>query len=121
MKWFLAMAATLHAAFMAVELYHWDHPFVLNLVSEKLKKGIPPIGPQLDLLTTVVHNAGIYNGIVAGGLFWAASGKASLDVARVMLMGAVAAGIFGAVTIHWPTGIQAVVGITGLFLLPKRS
>jgi hypothetical protein len=24
------------------------------------------------LLATIVHNAGIYNGIVAGGLFWAA-------------------------------------------------
>jgi hypothetical protein len=97
------------------------HPCILSLVGKKLLDGTALVDPQLHLVKTVLHNAGIYNGIVAGGLFWAASGEASLDVARVMLIGAVVAGVFGAVTIDWPTAVQAVFGIVGLVLLPKRT
>lgn len=65
-----------------------------------------------------MHNAGIYNGILAGGLFWAAyAGLAATDVALVMLVGAVVAGIFGTATLKSPaTALQAAVGIIGLIL-----
>jgi uncharacterized membrane protein len=74
---------------------------------------------QKKLVATVVHNAGIYYGIIAGGLFWAAfGGSAATEVARVMLAGAVIAGVFGTTTLKsLLPAAQAVVGIIGLVLI----
>ena len=72
-----------------------------------------------DMVATIVHNAGIYNGILAAGLFWAAlTGESANDVARVLLAGAAIAGIFGTVTMKSvPTAVQAVLGIIGLLII----
>jgi len=118
MQWFLMGAAGLHVLFMLAELFPWSFPALLRAASQKLPSNEPFTAAQQKLVATVVHNAGIYNGIVAGGLLWSAFGGAPvLDVARVMLMGAVVAGVFGAVTIQSPVpAVQALVGIIGLFL-----
>jgi uncharacterized membrane protein len=117
--WFLMGAAVLHLLFMAAELFPWSLPVLLGVVSKKLPAGEPFTDAQQNLVATVVHNAGIYNAIVAGGLLWAAfGGQSAIGVARVMLMGATLAGVFGTVTLKSPvTAVQAVVGIFGLFLL----
>jgi len=122
MKPFLFVAGLLHAGFLFAEMFPWSNPYLLCLVSKDFHhQSVSFSGAQLELVSIIVHNAGIYNGIVAGGLFWAASGKASLDVARVMLIGAVVAGVFGAATLDPKTAVQAVVGIIGLVLLQKRT
>src|SRR5688572_9382516 len=74
---------------------------------------------QRTLVATIVHNAGIYNGILAAGLAWAAlTGESAHDVARVLLAGAAAAGIFGTVTMRSaPTVVQAFLGIIGLLII----
>jgi len=118
MKVILWVAGLLHAGFLFAEMFPLSNPCLLRSVSPNFSATFA--GNELRLVSIIVHNAGIYNGIVAGGLFWAASGKASLDVARVMLIGAVVAGIFG-VSISWWTLVQAAVGIIGLLLLPKRT
>ena len=99
--------------------FPWPFPALLRAASKKLPAGEPFTAAQQKLVATVVHNAGIYNAILAGGLLWAAFGGPSLaDVARVMLAGATAAGIFGAITLKSPVpAVQAAVGIVGLFLL----
>jgi putative membrane protein len=119
MNWFLIVVAALHACFMLGELLPWKAPLVLQKVSEKLK-GEPFSPEQQRLVATIVHNVGIYNGIVAGGLFWAAfAGAPATDVARVLLIGATVAGVFGTMTLKSPlTALQAIAGIIGL-LLPK--
>ena len=119
MKWFLLGVALLHAAFMALELFPWRVPFLLALLSRKLPASGPFTEAQRDLVATIVHNAGIYNGILAGGLFWAAlTGESANDVARVLLAGAAVAGIFGTATMRSaPTAVQAALGIGGLLLL----
>jgi putative membrane protein len=129
MKWFLIVAALLHLSFMICELFPWQVPVSLELASKGLPEFSPGLTPPQEkvlaehqrLTATVVHNAGIYNGIVAGGLFWAAyGGLAATDVALVMLMGAVVAGIFGTATLRSPvTALQAVIGIIGLILVLK--
>jgi len=131
MKLFLLGAAGLHALFMVFELFPWSTPLSLKLASNKLPKfpAAPPLtaaqGDALDarqrLTATVVHNAGIYNGIVGGGLSWAAlAGTSAIDVAWVMLIGAVVAGAFGTATLKsGVTAIQALVGIVGLVLVWK--
>jgi hypothetical protein len=134
MKYFLLGAAALHASFMAAELLPWPRPLLLQKASENLhpitdliKDELPPeakfTDEQLKLIATIVHNAGIYNGIVAGGLLWAAIHENDgHNVARVMLMGATAAGIFGTMTLKsWPTALQGLVGLVGLFLVSPKT
>jgi uncharacterized membrane protein len=131
MKLFLLGAAALHALFMVFELFPWSTPFSLQLASSKLPK-LPASHLLTDdqekffaarqrLTATAVHNAGIYNGIVAGGLSWAAlAGNSAIDVAWVMLIGATVAGAFGTVTLKsGVTAFQALVGIIGLVLVWK--
>ena len=129
MRFFLFVAALLHALFMGAELFPWPLPLLLKIASKKL-----PADPrfadarfpdakfskeQRELVAVIVRNAGIYNGIVCGGLLWAAfAWPQGHDVARVMLLGAVAAGVFGTVTLKSPvTALQAAVGIAGLFII----
>ena len=117
MRPFLFIAAGLHAAFMICELFP-SVPVLLGIVSKKLPKLPPdnkPFTPQQqELVATIVRNAGLYNGIVAGGLLWATCGGHP-DVAHVMLVGAVVAGTFGTVTLKSPVpAVQAIVGIIGL-------
>jgi hypothetical protein len=126
MKWFLIGAATLHALFMLCELFPWRFPLLLRVVSKKLPT-VDAHGPwtptQQSLVSTIVHNAGIYNAILAGGLFWAAAAADPLNdatraVALVLLAGATLAGVFGTATLKSPvTAVQAIVGGVGLMLL----
>lgn len=130
MRAFLIVVAAVHAIFMLCELFPWSSPLLLRVVSKKLPDLPPdvrePAGRkwstrQKPLVATIVQNAGIYNGIVAGGLLWAAmAGDAGRDVARVLLAGAAVAGIFGTATLKSPvTAVQAILGIAGLLLLNR--
>ena len=119
MTWFLVGVAALHVAFMVLELFPWRAPVLLRIVSKGLPAGEAFTTQQGSLVATIVHNAGIYNGILAGGLLWAAiAGEPANDVARVLLAGAAAAGIFGTVTMKSaPTAVQALLGIVGFLML----
>jgi len=128
MKAVLLVAGLLHAGFVFAEMYPWSNPLLLSVVSRKRKlpqlpKDLAPGGgyftdQQQLLLAGIVHNAGIYNAILAGGFLWATCPGVSTDVARVMLIGAVIAGIFGAVTLKtWVPGLQVVVGAIGLYFI----
>jgi uncharacterized membrane protein len=119
MRWFILVGACLHVLFMMAELFPWPLPLLLRVASKKLPQGESFSAAQQRLVATIVHNAGIYNGIVAGGLLWAGFGEdGAAAVARVMFAGAIAAGVFGTVTLKSPvTAVQAVVGIVGLFVI----
>jgi ABC-type Na+ efflux pump permease subunit len=79
MIYFLIGAAELHALFMVAELFPWRLPALLRIASKGLPKGEPCTYAQQTLVATIVHNAGIHNGILAGGLFWAAFRRRSRD------------------------------------------
>ena len=134
MRVFLFVVAALHAAFMAGELFPSGSPFLLRKLGAKLPRGrgneLPDDGTVLPkdkawtdgqekLVAAIVRNAGIYNGILAGGLIWAAWPYApDREVARVLLAGAMAAGIFGTITLKSPlTAVQALLGIIGLVFM----
>jgi uncharacterized membrane protein len=116
MKWFLIGVGALHALFMVLEMFPWRSPVLLRIVSKKRLKDQPFTTDQRDLVATIVHNAGIYNAILAGGLLWAAvPDPPNRDVARVLLAGAAVAGVFGTATLKSPfTALQALLGIIGL-------
>jgi len=107
--------------FMIFELFPWPGPVLLQKVSKKLPEGEAFTATQKKLVATVVQNAGIYNGIVAGGLLWAAFHLPSAtDVAYVMLMGAAIAGIFGTATLKsLPTALQAAIGVVGVIFVSR--
>ena len=116
--------AGLHLAFVAGEMLPWDCPFILQKV--KAERGVEfPDDDQAKLVATIVHNAGIYNVILASGLLWSAFPKAvgpSLEPASVkaircfFLSGAVVAGVFG-LTLSRKTLAQALVGLAGLYFV----
>jgi Protein of unknown function (DUF1304) len=116
-------AAALHAVFALGEWYPWSSPMLLRKASANLRRGLGtelPAGKawtadQQRLVATIVHNAGIYNAILAGGLLWAgSSAPIKRDVARVLLTSAGVAGVFGTATMKSPlTAVQAVVGLAG--------
>jgi Protein of unknown function (DUF1304) len=105
--------------FHAVGTVSLESPFLLGLVSRKLPAGDAFTPRQRNLVATIVQNAGIYNGILAAGLAWAAlTGESAHDVARVLLAGAAVAGLVGTLTMRSaPTAVQAVLGIIGLLII----
>jgi uncharacterized membrane protein len=116
MKWFLIGVGLLHAAFMLLELFPWSFPKLLQKISAPLPSGEQWTASQRPLVATIVHNAGIYNAVFAGGFFWAACvGEPARNVACFLLVGAAVAGIFGTVTLKsWATALQALLGMVGI-------
>lgn len=110
--------ALLHLGFMLAELFPWSMPFAVKQTLTRLPsvESLSPV--QTELIANVVRNVAIYNGIVAGGLFYAAAaGTSAIDVARVLLIGAAAAGIFGTVTLKSVLpALQALIALVGCYL-----
>jgi uncharacterized membrane protein len=112
MRIFIIAVAALHGAFMLAEFFPWENPYLLKAVSQKLPEGESLSVVQRKLVATIVHNAGIYNAILAGGLAWAASTSnlpSATGVSEVLLIGAGVASLFGTLTLKSPlTAIQGV-------------
>jgi uncharacterized membrane protein len=107
------LAVALHTAFMVGEMIPWSKPALLKKLPAEFQ------GEQLRVAANIVKNAGIYNAIVAGGLFWALAVD-DVAIARVLLVGAGVAGVFGTVTLKSKvTALQAVLGFAG-FLASLR-
>jgi hypothetical protein len=64
----------------------------------------------------VVHNAGMYNGIVAAGPFVAAKTDA-FHVQIALLTGGIVVGLFGAATLTKVTIVQAILGAIALAIV----
>ncbi|MFM8275646.1 MAG: DUF1304 family protein [Cyanobium sp.] len=66
--------------------------------------------PQLAV-ALIVHNAGIYNGILAAALFVSVlATPQDVAIQLSLLIGGIVAGIFGAFTLTKATIIQAILG-----------
>jgi uncharacterized membrane protein len=104
---------------MLGELLPWPIPFVVRKTNEKLAPTDKLNPGQSKVVANIVRNAGIYNGIVAGGLFYAAfMGDSARDVALVFALGVSAAGIFGTITLRsWLCALQGILGLVGCYLL----
>jgi hypothetical protein len=106
----------LHVLFMLGELLGWKCPLIMTIVLQKWGLDLPP--DQSRFVSNVVHNAGIYNGIVAAGLFAAASiGPAGRPVQLALLTGGIIAGVFGGLTLTPETFAQAILGAIALVVV----
>jgi Protein of unknown function (DUF1304) len=107
-----------HLLIMVGELYPWNCPIIMNSV---LGKWQPPLHLSPDnkhFVSMVVHNAGIYNGIVAVALIVAASyGSRAFGIQGALLIGVVVAGVFGFATLTKLTIVQAILGAIGLIVV----
>lgn len=105
----------LHLIFMAGELLPWGNPKIMQVVLRKWPRALDLSDNDRHLAAMIVHNAGIYNGIVAAGLFaslW--SGPATHVVQINLLAGGIVAGLVGAATLSKATILQAVAGAVAL-------
>ena len=107
--------ATLHLLLMLGELFGWHSPYIMCQVLDYKGLSQLPSDKYRELLSDVVHNAGIYNGIVGAGLFAAASlGPQGRPVQVALLAGGIVAGLFGGWTLTPVTHAQAVLGAIAL-------
>ena len=108
----------LHAGFMIGELFPWECPWIMALVLQKWPRQLDLTGNDRHFVSMVVHNAGIYNGIVGAGLIASASVFPAAFPAQVTLLaGGVVAGLFGAKTLSIVTIGQAVLGAGALVVV----
>jgi uncharacterized membrane protein len=119
MRAFLIGVGLLHAGFMLVEMVPWSYPALLRRASKQLSGEHQWTPAQQRLVATIVRNAGIYNAVIAGGLFWAAwAGDSARNVAQAFLVGAAVAGIFGAATLRsWVPALQGLLGVVGAAII----
>jgi len=108
----------LHVLFMVGELLPWNCPLIMSLVLRKWPRQLDLSLDDRHFVSMVVHNAGIYNGIVAAGLFAAASGGAGgLRTEIALLTGGIVAGVFGFATLTRETISQAFFGTIALVIV----
>ena len=104
----------LHVVFAVGELHPWGGPKIMLVVLKKWKLE-QLSGPERKLMAMIVHNAGVYNGIVGAGLFatlWC--GAAAQPVQVTLLAGGIVAGLVGSVTLSKATIVQAIAGAVAL-------
>jgi putative membrane protein len=107
--------ALLHLVLMACELFPWGAPKIMKVVLGKWPRTLDLSDNDRHLVAMIVHNAGVYNGIVAAGLFatlWAGAGSHVVQMA--LLAGGIVAGLVGSVTLSSKTVLQAVAGIIAI-------
>ena len=103
---FVVAVAMLHAAFLALEMFFWDHPVGRRVFSMSEE--------QSASTAVLAANQGLYNGFLAAGLLWGlVAGKR--DVQIFFLLCVIVAGVFGAATAK-PT-ILLTQGLPGLIAL----
>lgn len=108
----------LHIAIMVGELYPWEHPWIMVRVLEKWPQRLDLSVNDTHLVAAIVHNAGIYNGIVGVGLFASASvGPVAFPAQVALLAGGVVAGLFGAKTLSVVTIGQAILSAIALVVV----
>ena len=109
------IVALLHFAFMALEMFFWNHP-----VGQKIFAMSPEVAASSQVLAM---NQGLYNGFLAVGLLWGLlAGKHGVKV--YFLLCVLVAGIFGALTAKFSIlYIQALPALLALIfvMLTKSS
>ena len=107
----VALIGLLHTAFALGELFPWESPAILQAVIKKWPQKPDLKRNESHLVAMIVHNAGIYNGILAAALFVSVlATPQDVAIQLSLLIGGIVAGIFGAFTLTKATIIQAILG-----------
>ena len=101
--------AALHAAFLTLEMFFWDHPVGRKIFSMTEE--------QSANSAILAANQGLYNGFLAAGLLWGLIARRR-DVQIFFLLCVIVAGVYGGATAKptiWLT--QAAPGVVALLLV----
>lgn len=121
----LWLAVGLHSLFVILEMWPFGTPVLLRVVMSKWHVNISD-PKAVQLVSTIVRNAGAYNVIITAGFIWClfpgmckflpADPESVKAISAFFFSGAVFAGLFG-VTLSPVTLVQAAVGAGGLYSL----
>jgi len=101
--------AALHAAFLALEMFFWDHPVGRKVFSMTAE--------QSSNTAVLAANQGLYNGFLAAGLLWGLFARKK-EVQIFFLLCVVVAGLYGGATAKPAIFLtQAAPGAVALLLL----
>ena len=103
------LVAALHAAFLTLEMFFWDHPVGRKIFSMTEE--------QSANSAILAANQGLYNGFLAAGLLWGLIARRR-DVQIFFLLCVIVAGVYGGATAKptiWLT--QAAPGVVALLLV----
>jgi putative membrane protein len=84
------MVGALHVGFMILEMFLWQEPWVMQ------RFGMTP--EQAASSATLAANQGLYNGLLAAGLFWSVFARDGYRLKVFFLTSVILAGVFGALT-----------------------
>jgi uncharacterized membrane protein len=112
----LILIGAVHLYLMYREMVPTAGPALLSGLIDKRLAGQTFTPDQKKFVANIVRNAGVYNGIVAATLFWAAYTQ-EREVTRVLLTGIMVAGVFGARTLSPLAWCQAGAGLIGIVAL----
>ena len=107
----IGLVALLHLYFLVLEMFFWNKP---------LGRRIFRLTPEFaQASAALAANQGLYNGFLAGGLFWGlVLGPAGFAIKVFFLGCVIVAGVFGALTVSrkilW---VQAMPGVVALALV----
>lgn len=105
----VGIVAALHAWFVVLEMFFWDRP-----LGRKIFRLTPEFAAASKRLAM---NQGLYNGFLVAGLIWGLCAN-DFHVKIFFLACVIAAGVFGAWTIHRKVFfVQALPAIVALILL----
>lgn len=123
----VCLIGCLHLLFMLGELFPSKKPKIMELVLRKWPRTLELSENDEHLVATVVRNAGVYNGIVAAGLFacaWVGPGAYVIQVTLLtggIVAGLFGAGLFGAATLSKGTIAQAIAGAVALAVVVYQN
>jgi putative membrane protein len=105
------IVAFLHIAFLALEMFFWDHPV------GRRQFGLTPEFAKES--ATLAANQGLYNGFLAAGLIWGLMIN-SAPIKIFFLLCVLVAGIFGGVTakrsILYIQALPALLALSAVYL-----
>jgi len=111
----VSLCGVLHLGFMFLEMYLWDKP-----AGRKIFKQTPEQSRSSKVLAS---NQGLYNGILAAGLFWSlmlGPAEWARQAQFFFLISVLVAGLYGAITvsrrIFWVQAFPAVLGLGAVYL-----
>jgi putative membrane protein len=106
----VGLCGILHVGFMILEMFLWTTPRGLKIFRQTKEKA--------ELTKVLASNQGLYNGVLAAGLFWSLTVQPiewGIQVRIFFLISVVVVGIYGALTasrsILWVQAFPASLGL----------
>lgn len=110
----IGLCGVLHFGFMVLEMFLWSTPRGLKIFRQTKEKA--------DMTKVLAANQGLYNGVLAAGLFWSLTvqpNEWSNQVRIFFLLSVMVVGIYGALTVSrsilWVQAFPAALALAALF------